>query len=192
MRKGPTLPQFPPLPPPPRWAQPVLKTLNLQQRLAPVRSSPLVTLAKLSLACAFAACLVSITMPRDEATRSGGRWWRRWASRLLYALTVINPCFSVMADNYTFLRDASSSLVLTTKREVPNEAEEKLRRVVLGVGSIRPRRVFAAGATLRGLQLHTPLYRVFDPPAHFGATINLLALGDGIAWPASFTLGARA
>lgn len=102
---------------------------------------------------------------------------------------MINPCFSVIADNYTFLRDASSALVLTTKREVPSETEEKLRRLVLGVGSIRPRRVFAAGVTLRGLQLHTPLRRIFDPPAHFGATINLLALFDGIAWPGSFTLG---
>ena len=60
---------------------------------------------------------------------------------------------------------------------------------MIGVGAIKPRRLFAAGATLRGVQLHTPLCRLFDPPAHFGAGINLLALFDGIAWPASFTLG---
>lgn len=184
-----SLPPLPSLPPPPRWTQPLLRTFNILPN--PAISEPRwLTLAKLSLTLCIAASLVALTMPRDvEVQRTWRRWVQRSWRRLLFALTVINPCFSVAADNYTFLRDASSSLVLTTKREVPSEAEEKLRRLVLGVGAIRPRRVFAAGATLRGLQMHTPLRRAFDPGAHFGATINLLALADGIAWPASFTLG---
>ena len=72
-----------PLIKPPRWSQPLLKSGGLILRrfnpdVVPVESR-LLTLTKLSLCMAFAACLVSLTMPRDEKPRS----WRRWASRLV-------------------------------------------------------------------------------------------------------------
>ena len=192
---APVMAPAPPLtrPRPPRWALPVLNTLERvgRKRQDVVPSSPTVRLLKLSATVVAMTILITLTMPLDgvKQKRHSYSFWRRWAGRLLYALTVINPCFSVAADNYTFLRDAASSLVLTTKREVQGEAEEKVRRLVFGLGAIRPRRVFAAGAMLRGVQLHTPFRSFFDPPAHFGATVNLLALLDGVAWPASFTLG---
>ena len=168
----------------PRWTMPLLNALERigRDNDATAHSSRRVKALKLSATVLGVALLVTLSMPWGEVRQRhhSSSFWRRWAGRLLYSLTVINPCFSVAADNYTFLRDAASSLVLTTKREVPSEAEEKLRRLVLGIGAIRPRRVFAAGATLRGLQLHTPLRRVFDPPSYFGATVNILALMDGV------------
>ena len=171
---------------------PVLKSMERVVRKDPARATNWhIHIFQLTAAALCMALLVTLTTPWDEVrkNRHPRAFWRRWASRLVYALTVINPCFSVASDNYTFLRDASSSLIRARKHDSSSEAEEKLRRLVLGIGAFRPRRVFAVGATLRGLQLHTPLRRLFDPPVYFGTAVNLLALADGVAWPASLTLG---
>lgn len=144
---------------------------------------------KLPAALLLAALLVTVTLPPG---RQYG-WRRRWFLRFFFAITVVNPCFSVIANDYTFVRDAARSYILRTKQAfLSTDVEEKLREAALdalGVGALKPRRMFAAGAVLRGFQLHSPLRALFDPPAHFGVGVNLLALLDGIAWPASFTLG---
>lgn len=142
-----------------------------------------------------AVVIVTVTMPRGPPLVAAqrhcwGDWLKSWCGRLLYALTAINPCFSVLANDYTFLRDAARSFVGRRRQhEAFSEQEETLRRVVTGIGAIKPRRLFVLGAALRGAQLHSPLKRVFDPPAHFGVGVNMLALFDGVASPASFTLG---
>lgn len=142
------------------------------------------------LALAVGLFLVAVvTVPLPDSRREG--WRRRWAGRALYALTVVNPIFSVLADDYTFVRDAQRSYALAMKRKVPTgeQYSERLRQLVTGVGAVKPRRLFVVGAVLRGLQLHSPLRRLFDPPASFGVGVNMLALFDGVAWPASFLLG---
>ena len=136
--------------------------------------------------------IVAVSRPAQGSRESRGDWVRRWLGRVLYAASVINPFFSVIADDYTFVRDAASSYLIKRRRrkQTPlHEQEEALRRLVTGVGKVHPRRLFAAGATLRGVQLHSPLVRCFDPPSTFGLGLNMLALLDGVAWPASFTLG---
>lgn len=130
--------------------------------------------------------LVALTMPRPRSRRPG--WRRVWAGRALYALSVVNPFFSVLANDYTFVRDAQRSYVLARGLPVVDNSE-KLRQLVTGVGAVKPRRLLVLGGVLRGVQLHSPLRRVFDPPASFGVGINLLALIDGVAWPASLLLG---
>ena len=132
--------------------------------------------------------LVALTMPLPRSRRPG--WRRVWAGRALYVLSVVNPFFSVLANDYTFVRDAKRSYVLAVKGGVPAvDNSEKLRQLVTGVGAVKPRRLLVLGGVLRGVQLHSPLRRVFDPPASFGLGINLLALIDGVAWPASLLLG---
>ena len=132
--------------------------------------------------------LVALTMPLPRSRRPG--WRRVWAGRALYALSVVNPVFSVLANDYTFVRDAKRSYVLAIKGAVPAvDNSEKLRQLVTGVGAVKPRSLLVLGGVLRGVQLHSPLRRVFDPPASFGVGINLLALIDGVAWPASLLLG---
>ena len=131
--------------------------------------------------------LVALTMPLPRSRHTG--WRRLWAGRALYALTVVNPFLSVLANDYTFVRDAQRSYVLAVKGVPPQDNTEKLRQLVTGVGAVKPRRLLVLGAVLRGVQLHSPLRRIFDPPASFGVGINLLALIDGVAWPASLLLG---
>ena len=133
--------------------------------------------------------LVALTMPLPRSRRPG--WLRVWAGRALYALSVVNPFFSVLANDYTFVRDAKRSYVLAVKGGVVPAVDnsEKLRQLVTGVGAVKPRRLLVLGGVLRGVQLHSPLSRVFDPPASLGLGINLLALIDGVAWPASLLLG---
>ena len=144
------------------------------------------------MALATAFMLIALTMPPRSTQNASHDWRRRWACRLMYAMTTVNPFFSVLSNDYTFARDAASSYIAKMRKQkglLPVEPVESLRRTVTGIRALKPRRLFAAGATLRGVQLHSPLRRLFDPPAHFGAGINLLALFDGVAWPASFTLG---
>ena len=148
-----------------------------------------------------AVLLVLVTRPPrgdegEEEARSARRV-TRWARRLLYALSVVNPFFSVLADDFTFVRDAASSYVVKSRSwkqrrkggVLPEQQEEALRQLAFGIGKIRPRRLFAAGSMLRGLQLYSPLEQLFDPPSHFGSVVNALALVDGVAWPAPVTLG---
>jgi hypothetical protein len=173
-----------------KWAQEVLERLS-QPKSAAKDSSSDVPAALATVALMLAMARPTLRAPRQREQRLV--WMRQWVCRLLYTVTVFNPCFSVLANDYTFVRAAAKSWLAHKRRStltaIANDQEEKLRHLVIGVGAIKPRRLFAAGATLRGLQLHTPLRQVFDPPAHFGAIINLLALFDGVAWPASFTLG---
>ena len=132
--------------------------------------------------------LVALTMPLPRSRRPG--WRRVWAGRAGYALSVVNPFFSVLANDYTFVRDAKNSYILAIKGGAPAaDNSEKLRQLVTGVGAVKPRRLLVLGAVLRGVQLHSPLRRVFDPPASFGLGVNMLALIDGVAWPASLLLG---
>ena len=132
--------------------------------------------------------LVALTMPLPRSRRPG--WRRVWAGRAGYALSVVNPFFSVLANDYTFVRDAKRSYILAIKGGAPAvDNSEKLRQLVTGVGAVKPRRLLVLGAVLRGVQLHSPLRRVFDPPASFGLGVNMLAFIDGVAWPASLLLG---
>jgi len=132
--------------------------------------------------------LVALTMPLPRSRRPG--WRRVWAGRAGYALSVVNPFFSVLANDYTFVRDAKNSYILAIKGGAPAaDNSEKLRQLVTGVGAVKPRRLLVLGAVLRGVQLHSPLRRFFDPPASFGLGVNMLALIDGVAWPASLLLG---
>lgn len=132
--------------------------------------------------------LIALTMPQPRSRRTG--WRRLWAGRALYALTVVNPFISVLANDYTFARDAKRIYVLAVKGDVPpRENSDKLRQLVTGIGAVKPRTLCVLGAVLRGVQLHSPLCRVFDPPASFGVGVNMLALVDGVAWPASLLLG---
>lgn len=132
--------------------------------------------------------LVALTMPLPRSRRPG--WRRVWAGRAGYALSVVNPFFSVLANDYTFVRDAKRSYILAIKGGAPAvDNSEKLRQLVTGVGAVKPRRLLVLGAVLRGVQLHSSLHRLFDPPASFGLGVNMLALIDGVAWPASLLLG---
>ena len=182
-RTRPTLAARPPRPPP--WAG-----FLAEQKDANAAATWFDYWQPMALATAF--MLIALTMPPRKDQNASHDWFRRWACRLMYALTTVNPLFSVISNDYTFARDAASSYIAKMRKQkglLPVEPVESLRRTVTGIRAIKPRRLFAAGATMRGIQLHSPLRRFFDPPAHFGAGINLLALFDGVAWPASFTLG---
>lgn len=174
-----------------KWATDLLERINKEASKVYAPERQLSSLEQLvpGLALGLLLLLVAaITVPLPASSRGQG-WKRRWLGRALYALTVINPFFSVLADDYTFVRDAARSFALARKRNAPSENSEKLRELVTGVGSIKPRRLFVLGAVLRGIQLHSPLCASFDPPATFGVGINILALIDGVAWPAALLLG---
>ena len=166
-----------------KWADKVLERLhrNEQQSVGTKLDAAKVPAALVALT------MLALLVKPPQTAQERARWRRRWGGRLLYAVTTLNPLISVLANDYTFIRAAAKSYVAARKKhggfkrlkdDFFHGQEERLRQLVIGVGAIKPRRLFAAGATLRGVQLHTPLYQLFDPPAHFGAGINLLALFD--------------
>ena len=174
-----------------KWATDLLERINQEASKVYTSERPLSSLEQFvpGLALGLLLMLVAaITVPLPVSSRHHGWKWR-WLGRALYALTVVNPFFSVLADDYTFVRDAARSFALARKRIVPFDNSEKLRELVTGVGAIKPRRLFVLGAVLRGVQLNSPLVRAFDPPATFGVGINMLSLIDGVAWPAAMLLG---
>ena len=181
------LPKFE-VPRPADWARAMLHTLETIQPHRPARRHWSDSIRLPMLIISVSALIARLTKPKEAS----GDWLLRWACRIIYACTVINPFFSVLADDYTFIHDAASSYVIERKRKRSSftvNQEEAFRRTLIGFGKIRPRRLFALGATLRGIQLHSPLVRIWDPPCQFGTGLNMLALFDGIAWPAVFTLG---
>jgi len=181
------LPKFE-VPRPADWARAMLHTLESIQPHRPARRHWSDSIRLPMLIISVGALIARLTKPKEAS----GDWLLRWACRIIYACTVINPFFSVLADDYTFMHDAASSYLIERKRKHSSftvNQEEAFRRTLIGFGKIRPRRLFALGATLRGIQLHSPLVHIWDPPCQFGTGLNMLALFDGIAWPAVVTLG---
>ena len=114
-----------------KWADAVIDRLSQQ----PVRKKdPWRNIRQGSAAVAIALLPVLLSRPPKQGRETQAELVRRWGARLLYAMTVVNPCFSVLANDYTFIRDAASSFVRARKRRGPlmalaNNQEEKLRQL---------------------------------------------------------------
>jgi len=183
--KLPTMPVNVPAPRPPH----VPAWVRAFSHAKPPLPSPIWRAFLLVATLAATISFTTLTMPPRGEREQTSQWRRRLLCRFAFAFSAANPVFSVLANEYTFIRDPASSYIVSRARARASDPEETLRRLVTGVGAVKPRRLFVVGAVLRGLQLHSPLRHFFDPPSHFGAGLNLLALFDGVAWPASFTLG---
>ena len=102
---------------PPRrtgWAKAVLERF---ERTEPASPGWLEAGQLSVLVSATALLLLLLSRPAQPASEEPRReWLRRWACRLLFAVSVVNPFFSVLADDYTFVRDAASSYLAKRKR----------------------------------------------------------------------------
>ena len=98
------LPKFE-VPRPADWARAMLHTLETIQPHRPARRHWSDSIRLPMLIISVSALIARLTKPKEAS----GDWLLRWACRIIYACTVINPFFSVLADDYTFIHDAASS-----------------------------------------------------------------------------------